>query len=630
MAWAHPPTAATATPKSASARSVLPSRRSSAPRMGCGAEEGATTGNSEEEEEEAGGGIEVGVRGWETLSERGTSCTEPVHDNCGATSTRAPSLCRGASTTRIDRRRAGNVQLRVNGRYVPQLDMTFSSNRRTGASGGLNLFGVGGDGGEPSCRFVDGNGLRPPTGALDALLHGDDGPAGGGAILGVGRNLLRYTLLSGTGEVVATAEAHLYLWRSCDSVVVSDVDGTVTRSDLRGVIDTLLQDKFQHVHDGICKFYHALMDAGNDRGNDIHRGGGGDGSDSPGVRGRAGEVRFLYLSSRPIVFVNQTRKLLVSLSQTCPSRTQKNYGLPPGPVMCHTGPLSSVLYSELVTKDIYQFKADVLARQVVLPFVAARGEVECKQSSSPRRRTVSFDGLSVNINGDAKDEVDDPAPEQNLRSSSVSDFSSSLDDRLFLAGFGNKITDAIAYEMAGIDRGDIYIIDKESRIVCMGGNERNDDSSRSIMSDLNGVLAQSECFLAREECCDGGADRQLQSKLSAPNANKAAMSIHSIELSLTECRGLEFLESPELFTTATTVDVYVTREKETGIKSATSKWTKIKQSIRPFSSKRNSFMRFPSLGSVSSSGVKSSSKKLIYRGYDDPLLFARICERMVV
>ncbi len=582
------------------------------------------------------------------------------------------------------------MQVRVNGRRVPQLDMLFSSRgdriNKPSSGGGLNLFnsvrgGGGGSGSgsgdEPTCRFVDGEGLRPPTEALNALLfddgpvdYGDDGGVGGGgSILRYGRNLIRYTLLSGTdGAVVSTAEAHLYLWRSRDSVIVSDVDGTVTKSDVRGVIDTLFQDKFQHVHDGICKFYHALMDAGNDCRNDRdYCGGGGggrggeDGSDSRGGgtgAGVGGEVRFLYLSSRPIIFVNQTRKLLVRLSQTCPSRTEKNYGLPPGPVMCHTGPLSSVLYSELVAKNIYQFKADVLARQLVLPFVAARGEMARSSNPPPppRGRAVSFEGPSENINGDAKDEVADPAPEyfdgdatvgsqplHNLRSfSGMSDASSVWDDRLFLAGFGNKITDAMAYEMAGIDRSDIYIIDKESRIVCMGGKERNNDSSRSITS---GVLVQSERFFAGEEFCTGGVDRQQSSEPSAPahvdrassslsNANKAAMTIHSIELSLTErrrCESLESFESPGLFTTATTVDIYATSEKEQGSKSATSKWNKVKQSIRPFSTKKNSFSRFPSLGSTASSGgsEKSSSKKIIFRGYNDPLLLARIRERMV-
>ncbi|KAL3817017.1 hypothetical protein ACHAXA_002929 [Cyclostephanos tholiformis] len=649
---------------SASVRRLLPDRRVSS--GGIGVDVALVEG---------GGDVDRTTTSHESNVEtNSTSITHP---------SRMPSLEPSSNRLTANRmvtkmRREGNVQVRINGRYIPQLDMIFSSTKQritnvVGLPGSLKFFGGGssvvGDGmgrkigvnnDETSCRFVDGNGLRPPEEAFNALLYDgneweacdddddDDDRAmrggGGGAILCHGRNLLRYTLFSRSGVAIATAEAHLYLWRSCDSVVVSDIDGTVTRSDVRGVIDTVLQDKFQHVHDGICQFYHAVMDAGNRGRSDHNRGRKGD--DGVGVGGDvAGEVRFLYLSSRPISFVNQTRKLLVSLSQSH-SRTQRNYGLPPGPIMCHTGPLSSVLYSELVAKDIYQFKADVLARQVVIPFVAARGEVECMPSSPSRSsRTVVYDGPSKHIDGDVN-----PKPKyingdakgglNFFRSSSggMSDVSSMCDDRLFLAGFGNKMTDAVAYEMAGIDRGDIYIIDKESRILCMGETERNYDSTRSIMCDLKeGVIAQSEYFLPGEECCPGGIDRQLSSELSASahdeyassalDVDKVAKPIHSIELSLKEERRFESLDG--LFTTATTVDVYVTSDKEKSGRSATSRWAKAKQ-IRRFSSRRNSFMRFPSFGSSSSGGTSSSSsKKIIFRGYDDPLLFARIRERMV-
>jgi hypothetical protein len=318
--------------------------------------------------------------------------------------------------------------------------------------------------------------------------------------------------------------------------------------------------------------------------------------------------------------------------------------------MCHTGPLSSVLYSELVAKNIYKFKADVLARQVVLPFVVARGEDECIMPYPITRgnSTVPIDGPSKNrIDGDMNRtskcfDGDEAVDLQFHRSSSgrTSDVSSSCDDRLFLAGFGNKMTDAMAYEMAGIDRRDIFIIDKDSRIICMGGTERRDDSSRSF---VKGDISQSDCFLAGEECCPGGIVRQLSSELfasahddcasSTPDANKVAVPIHSIELSLTREGRFESLDGLENFAAATTVDVYLTSVEEEGGKIATSKWARAKQTIRPFSSKRNSLLRFPSLGSRSSSGgatsSSSSSKKIIYRGYNDPLLFARIRERMI-
>jgi hypothetical protein len=75
-----------------------------------------------------------------------------------------------------------------------------------------------------------------------------------------------------------------------------------------------------------------------------------------------------------------------------------------------------VLLSELVTNDAHEYKSDALLRQVILTFAAAG-----RQSTAD----------------------------------------------LLVAGFGNSLTDSVAYEMAGIRRYDIYVIDKKSRISCM-------------------------------------------------------------------------------------------------------------------------------------------------------------------
>ncbi|GMI36333.1 hypothetical protein TeGR_g2771 [Tetraparma gracilis] len=90
-------------------------------------------------------------------------------------------------------------------------------------------------------------------------------------------------------------------------------------------------------------------------------------------------------------------------------------GLPNGCVLCHTGSIREVLVTELVKKNPNEFKADVLRRQVVLPFAAA--------------------GKSPN-------------------------------EKLFVAGFGNKATDSMAYSDIGIAMDDIYIINKSSTMMC--------------------------------------------------------------------------------------------------------------------------------------------------------------------
>jgi len=147
-------------------------------------------------------------------------------------------------------------------------------------------------------------------------------------------------------------------------------------------------------------------------------------------------------------------------------------GLPPGPIFLHTGTLSTVLMTELVKKSTHEFKADLLARQVVLPFVAAG-----KKSSG---------------------------------------------SRLFLAGFGNKKTDSLAYEMVGIASHDIYIIDKNSVLVSTNaGLEFEEIDARE---ELDGV----GCFpwepLAVATCGLGPKEDFSSDKISVSNPSKATNS----------------------------------------------------------------------------------------------------------
>jgi len=97
-------------------------------------------------------------------SEHGTSSTkEPTnHDQFNTTMSTSEHLP-------VTSRRKGNVQIQINGRYIPQLDMIFSSNNS-------NSNGVDGisSNSEPSCRFVVGNGIRPSTSTLEMLLDYDD------------------------------------------------------------------------------------------------------------------------------------------------------------------------------------------------------------------------------------------------------------------------------------------------------------------------------------------------------------------------------------------------------------------------------------------------------------------------
>lgn len=430
----------------------------------------------------------------------------------------------------------GNIQIQINGRPTPGLEMNFRANRN----------------GEPVCKFVDGNGHRPPTQALEVLV--DE------AILNYGRNLIRYILFNEQKERIATAEAFLYLWSARDSVIVCDIDGTITKSDVRGVLDTVVQDNFKHVHNGVCKFFNELVDSF-----ELNR------QKREGNRG--GQVRLFYLTSRPLSYISQTRKLLVGLSQ---EYADTSFGLPPGPIMCHRGSLSTVLHSELVSKNVYEFKADVLARQIVLPFVAAIGN--CKQKLGA---SESFDNQSDMIWRSESD-----LSELTLNAA---------DDRLFLAGFGNKVTDAKAYELAGVDRRDIYIINKESRIQCL-----EYDGTKSSSTDLN-LSTNSElpnlCCGFESVNASNNEDRQGSNQTDGLDAQSREISREQVVVDF----------SPTVLEPSSIESLSRSKRKK---KSA-------RQTIRAFSLKK-SFASFRS---------QDSSEETFY-GYDDPNLFIAVSERM--
>ena len=487
----------------------------------------------------------------------------------------------------------GNVQVRINGRYISKLDMLMFSKKSS------------------SCRFVHGNGLRPSVETLQMIIDGTDdndesevtttctcseavknsehhlcaknNKSSGegqstGPILRYGRNLIKYTLLSEKGVAIASTEAHLYLWSALDSVIVSDIDGTVTKDNVGGVMDTVVQEKYAHIHNGICKFYQDLtkispvedMDALNSSG------------------GEEGQIRFMYLSSRPISLVNNTRKLLRSVSQMCEAKEWHN--LPAGPMMCNVVPLTSVLYSELVSKNVHEFKSDVLQRQVVVPFVAARGEDLRKTKTVKSARTLRTS------------ELEDIDENNNPRSFSDSYKQNPRDDRLFLAGFGNTSGDAMAYEMAGMDRDDIYIIDTKSRIMQMGERSQSqlsEDSNNSdcIPNSISDFIVDGACCLGPGES-QAGPDNESNRMKSQGSSNKS-----------------NFASTRAVFD-----------EKREDDSNESQRRSNKKTTIRAFTTKK-SFAKFPSFGS-SVSSKSSKSKKLMYQGYDDPRLLEAVRKRM--
>eukprot|EP00536_Pseudo-nitzschia_multiseries_P008700 jgi/Psemu1/257461/estExt_Genewise1Plus.C_2260016 len=168
----------------------------------------------------------------------------------------------------------------------------------------------------------------------DGVIESNDDPSSTlKAFLKPGRNPIRYLLLDDQ-QVVGVAHAHIFLWKHSDSIVVSDIDGTITKSNARGVLGTVMTKQYDKVcHVGICHILSTL----------------------------ALSSQVVYVTSRPIGLANQTRHFLKNLKQG-------NETLPSGPLLGFGGKLPQLFMMELVTKSTQRFKATKLWEHVVQPF----------------------------------------------------------------------------------------------------------------------------------------------------------------------------------------------------------------------------------------------------------------------
>ncbi|KAG8513410.1 Phosphatidate phosphatase LPIN3 [Galemys pyrenaicus] len=138
-------------------------------------------------------------------------------------------------------------------------------------------------------------------------------------------------------------KATIYLWKWDDKVVISDIDGTITKSDALGHI--LPQLGKDWTHQGITSLYHK-----------IHLNG----------------YKFLYCSARAIGMADLTKGYLQWVSE-------RGCGLPKGPILLSPSSLFSALHREVIEKKPEVFKIACLSdiQRLFLPhgqpFYAAFG-----------------------------------------------------------------------------------------------------------------------------------------------------------------------------------------------------------------------------------------------------------------
>eukprot|EP00752_Nemacystus_decipiens_P014390 g12799.t1 len=169
------------------------------------------------------------------------------------------------------------------------------------------------------CTFPDGR-LQPADDALAALAQNET--------LVDGVNSVRFEIRYLRDPRVLVAECFAFVWGVNTPMIVVDIDGTITRSDVSGLLMTLTPGLLtDRTHLGICKLLARMVD-------------------------EAG-AQVVYLTSRPIVLAPKTRAFLTATEQ-------EGKKLPLGPLLCCLEKVRGVLWRELVAKDMHDYKIKAL------------------------------------------------------------------------------------------------------------------------------------------------------------------------------------------------------------------------------------------------------------------------------
>lgn len=170
--------------------------------------------------------------------------------------------------------------------------------------------------------------------------------------LHIGKNDVVFTVHRTLGD--QSASSNIWLLNSQAKLIISDIDGTITKSDGGGHVLTKIG--LDWIHPGIVSLYNQLVEH---------------------------DFTVIYLSARPIDIINSTRKFLQEINQN-------DIKLPQGPVIvCPDGFFHS-LKREVIDKEPDVFKIPTLETLAKLftfdgtPFVIGFGNTETDVKSYSR------------------------------------------------------------------------------------------------------------------------------------------------------------------------------------------------------------------------------------------------------
>ena len=138
-----------------------------------------------------------------------------------------------------------------------------------------------------------------------------------------GQNSITFEVTSSL-QGTRIVRASVYLWSERTRLVISDVDGTITRSDAMGHLMYLVNRDW--THDSVCRLFSSIKNNG---------------------------YRIVYLTSRPIGLVGSTKHYLYHVRQgdAC---------LPQGPIITSPSRMLKAIHREVVSKSPQTFKIAAL------------------------------------------------------------------------------------------------------------------------------------------------------------------------------------------------------------------------------------------------------------------------------
>lgn len=180
-----------------------------------------------------------------------------------------------------------------------------------------------------------------------------------------------------TGKV---RDFSIWKYSYLDKLVVMDIDGTVTKSNITGYWQTVFMGVYSYVHEGLVMFLDTLV--------------------------KTYGFSIVYVTSRPLTHQQETKNLLEGIQEV------DGYEMPMGPLFMNRESISMAIYREVIANTAVEFKSAVM-QSIVSAFHQAGSTLRCP----------------------------------------------------FVLGVGNKDSDGIAYNSAGLSMETILIINKQSQLI---------------------------------------------------------------------------------------------------------------------------------------------------------------------